>query len=592
MNMKHLKMYKWAVLLLLVIPLIYSSCKKEEEAEVIASFTFQVDAANFKMVKFTNTSQNYSTVSWNFGDGSTSTEVSPSHTFAAEGEFTVSMTATSEGGKTDTYAQKITIADPNVLLTRLVGETSKTWKLLRDASGGVFPLEVGPIDRSTIWWAVGNNNDELANRPCQLNDEWTFYRDGKMEFDAKGDFWREGSGIFDPSGTCGATTDMVGASGEDLSAWGNGTHSFRITPGTKNKITAIGKGAFIGFYKSATDIEVMKLTPMMQDSVTYNIVSLYDGTVDTLIVECEYKFEVGDAGPGGYWRYVLVHYDNPADEPPIPGNKPSVGFSIDVTGLTITCNNTTTGADSYVWEFGDGQTSTAQNPTHTYAGGGPYTVKLTATNTNGSASAQKAMFVTNDVLTDALLQGAGWKVIVNDMTVFVGPAMGDGSWWSVPKSALDGSSTGDGDWSCMANDEFIFSAGGVYEYKTNGSARNDGWWGDPHGCIDDAAIAASSGNGPAFGSGIHSYTFTPAGKGRAIIELTNGATGAAFIGFMKGYYGGENTSSANLPNGGNATNKYEVMGYAKNGAKEYLFVTVDISAGHDGSASWSAILER
>jgi PKD repeat protein len=155
MNMKHLKMYKWAVLLLLVIPLIYSSCKKEEEAEVIASFTFQVDAANFKMVKFTNTSQNFSTVSWNFGDGSTSVEVSPSHTFAAEGEFTVSMTATSEGGKTDTYAQKITIADPNVLLTRLVGETSKTWKLLRDVSGGVFPMEVGPIDRSTIWWAVG-----------------------------------------------------------------------------------------------------------------------------------------------------------------------------------------------------------------------------------------------------------------------------------------------------------------------------------------------------------------------------------------------------------------------------------------------------
>lgn len=591
--MKHLQKYTWAVLLLLVIPLIYSSCKKEEEAEVIASFTFKVDASNYKMVAFTNTSQNYSTVSWNFGDGGTSTEVSPSHTFATEGEFTVSMTATSSGGKTDTYATKVTIADPNVLLTRLVGETSKTWKLLRDASTGVYPMEVGPIDRSSIWWAVGFNNDELANRPCQLNDEWTFSRDGSMVFDAKGDFWREGSGIFDPSGTCGVTSDMVGASGEDLSAWGSGNHTFRITPGTTNKITAIGKGAFIGFYKSATDIEVMKLTPMMQDSVTYKIVTLTDGPVDTLIVECEYKFELADPAPGGYWRYVLVHYDDPSQEPPLPGNKPAIGFTLDITGLTITANNTTTGADSYLWDFGDGQTSTAQNPTHTYAGGGPYTVKLTATNTNGESTASKGLFVTVDVLTDAALQGAAWKVKVDNMTVFVGGAMGDGGWWSVPKAFLDGSTTGGDDWSCMANDEFIFSAGGVYEYKTNGSARNDGWWGDPHGCIDDAAIAASSGNGPAFGSGIHSYTFTPASGGnRAIIELTNGATGAAFIGFMKGFYGGENTSSANLPNGGNTTNKYEVMGYAKNGAKEYLFVTVDISADHNGSASWSSILER
>ncbi|GAB1405026.1 hypothetical protein MASR1M74_22050 [Lentimicrobium sp.] len=66
----------------------------------------------------------------------------------------------------------------------------------------------------------------------------------------------------------------------------------------------------------------------------------------------------------------------------------------------------------------------------------------------------------------------------------------------------------------------------------------------------------------------------------------------AFIGFYKGYYGGENTNGANPPNGGNLTNQYEVMGYANTGSKEYLFVTVDVSAAHDGSASWSVVLER
>ncbi len=591
--MKHLQKYTWAVLLLLVIPLIYSSCKKEEEAEVIASFTFQLDASDYKLVKFTNTSQNYSTVSWAFGDGTTSTEVSPEHTYTAEGDFNVSMTVTSSGGATDTYAQKITISDPNVMLTKLVGATSKSWKLLRDVSTGVFPLEVGPIDRSTIWWAVGNNNDELANRPCILNDEWTFNRDGSFTFAAGGNFWREGDGIFDPANTCGETTDMVGATGEDLSAWGDGSHHFRIDA-QQNKITAIGKGAYIGYYKTSTDCEVYELTPMMQDSVTYNIVSLYDGAVDTLVIEVEYKDKPADPAVLGYWRYVLVHYDDPSQEPPIPGNKPSVGFTVDVTGLTINCTNTTTGAVTYEWNFGDGATSTAANPTHTYAGGGPYSVSLTATNTNGSSTASKALFVTSDVLTEADLQGGAWKIIVDNLTIFVGGGMGDAGWWSVPKANLDGTMAGTADdWSCMADDEFIFSAGGVYEYKTSGSARNDGWWGDPHGCIDDAAIAASAGNGPAFGSGIHSYAFTPASGGnRAIIELTNGATGAAFIGFMKGFYGGENTSSANLPNGGITVNKYEVMGYAKNGAKEYLFVTCDISVDHNGSASWSTILQR
>ena len=56
----------------------------------------------------------------------------------------------------------------------------------------------------------------------------------------------------------------------------------------------------------------------MQDSVTYNLVKLYDGVVDTLIIEAEYRFELPDLVPSGYWRYVLVHYDNPADEPPMP----------------------------------------------------------------------------------------------------------------------------------------------------------------------------------------------------------------------------------------------------------------------------------
>ncbi|UCF81376.1 MAG: PKD domain-containing protein, partial [Acidobacteriota bacterium] len=44
---------------------------------------------------------------------------------------------------------------------------------------------------------------------------------------------------------------------------------------------------------------------------------------------------------------------------------------------TFTANNV--GGDTFLWNFGDGDTSTLQNPTHTYAGAGSYTVTLTVT---------------------------------------------------------------------------------------------------------------------------------------------------------------------------------------------------------------------
>lgn len=141
---KTLKISLALLLTVLLVP--FTSCKKDDpEPDVIASFTFKVDDNDFKKVTFTNESQNFSTVSWNFGDGTAlSTETSPVHTFAAVGEYTVTLTATSQKGTTtDVYTKKVTIADPNEMLTRLVGESSKTWKLLRDVSGGVFPLEVG-----------------------------------------------------------------------------------------------------------------------------------------------------------------------------------------------------------------------------------------------------------------------------------------------------------------------------------------------------------------------------------------------------------------------------------------------------------------
>lgn len=577
--MKKLVQNAW-VLSLLFMAITMVSCDKDK-LEVISGFSYQVDATDFKKVTFTNAAQNYTAVSWDFGDGNTSTELNPVHIYATTGAFTVKLTATGAEG-TDVSSQVVTITDPNAELTKLVGDASKKWKLLRVVNANRWPLEVGPIAKDQVWWGLGRDNDDIAGRPCIMNDEWIFGRDMSMQYKTNGDFWAEG-GVFEPANLCAASTpaNMTGPGGTDLSAFGDGTHTFVLTNGTKPTLEVKGLGAFIGLPKIGTDSEVS----VPQQSVVFDIIKLHDGAVDTLILESDYKWDPANVTDNAYWKITLVSYDDPNDEPAV------AGFKAEVAGKTATFTNTSFEGTSYFWNFGDGATSTETSPSHTYAAGGIYTVTLTVTKGNATTSAEKQITVSGD-MTAADLIGGAWKVRNAANSIFVGPGLGDPSWWQVPANFLDGSSTGGDDWSCMTNDEFIFSANGVYEYKTNGDARNDGYMGSPNGCWSDAQVAAS-GNGAAFGSAVHSFTFTPAsGSDRPVITLTNGATGAAFIGFYKGYYGGENSNAANAPNGGATTNRYEVISYVNAGGLETLTISVDISGAHDGSAAWSVVLVR
>jgi hypothetical protein len=59
----------------------------------------------------------------------------------------------------------------------------------------------------------------------------------------------------------------------------------------------------------------------------------------------------------------------------INANKPIANFNYTGSG-TINFNSTSTNSLTYFWDFGDGNTSTAQNPSNTYATNGNYTVQL------------------------------------------------------------------------------------------------------------------------------------------------------------------------------------------------------------------------
>ncbi len=69
------------------------------------------------------------------------------------------------------------------------------------------------------------------------------------------------------------------------------------------------------------------------------------------------------------------------------------------TAGKVTFTNTSEGATSYAWDFGDGNTSKDENPAHTYAKNDTYTVKLTATNAGGSDNTMKEVTITNTGIT-------------------------------------------------------------------------------------------------------------------------------------------------------------------------------------------------
>ncbi|MEI6669475.1 MAG: PKD domain-containing protein [Acidobacteriota bacterium] len=64
------------------------------------------------------------------------------------------------------------------------------------------------------------------------------------------------------------------------------------------------------------------------------------------------------------------------------------------TDQTVQFTDTSTGSPtSWVWTFGDGWTSTVQNPTHAYSSASTFSVTLTATNATGSGSATNTVGV-------------------------------------------------------------------------------------------------------------------------------------------------------------------------------------------------------
>jgi PKD repeat protein len=97
---------------------------------------------------------------------------------------------------------------------------------------------------------------------------------------------------------------------------------------------------------------------------------------------------------------------------PLSGNAP----------LTVRFTDASTNAPmSWSWTFGDGGTSTAQNPEHIYSTAGTYTISLTATNGFGSDTSTKTGYVTvttggSSTFPDATTTGVPAGTVLTDYT--------------------------------------------------------------------------------------------------------------------------------------------------------------------------------
>jgi len=326
----------WRLMVLMAaLPLFaLTSCDPEEEIlDPVASFQYEVNSDNFLEVTFTNYSQNAVSYSWDFGDGESSTEESPTHAYADTGSYTVMLTASNEAGTTSTYDQTIEIVDPNDAYKKLTGETSKTWKLYREG----VSMSFGPNAEDPASWWAGLEND--GSRPCLYYQEFTFYFDGTYEFNDNGKFWGE-YGVFDGTDNFEVCFDatvenMVNKDGVDVSAWLSGTHSFTYDP-SAGKVTLNGEGAWIGIPKLGTDAE----TTVPISTVTFDVdITEYTG-YDLMTV----AFDWGEAG---YWKIVYVNYSDPSLEPDVVEEKEAYGE--DLPDLTPTeMYNTFASSDDFV----------------------------------------------------------------------------------------------------------------------------------------------------------------------------------------------------------------------------------------------------
>lgn len=143
---------KVSILVILSVVMITLSCNKNNNGNVskkpVAKFTiFGYENVTPSTISFINTSSNATSYEWNFGDGSTSTEFNPTHTYTFAGSFLLKLKVTGPEG-TDLVCKLVAIesAPPS---------NKSAFSYFQDKCDGT-PVAmafktINPLSTNTVW---------------------------------------------------------------------------------------------------------------------------------------------------------------------------------------------------------------------------------------------------------------------------------------------------------------------------------------------------------------------------------------------------------------------------------------------------------
>lgn len=290
---------------------------------------------------------------WTFGDGGTSTAANPSHTYTTIGSYTVSVQLTNSGGCVNT------ITLPNLID---IGTLDASFTI--DSPQGCTPLTVTFTNTTTTIEPI-------------VSYQWTF-GDGGTSTQANPQHTYTGTGSFVPQlivQTASGCRDTFVYNGF-INVGQTLQPGFVATPliqcvnqpiNFSNTVT--GAGAQTLFLWEFGDGQTSALAnPVHQ----YSDTGVYTISLTVINQGCASDTERVD--------YILIV---------VP--KADFYFEFDCTNpTTVAFHDTSQGADTWFWDFGDGTTSTLQNPVHTFPAQDSYVITLTVSNfTTGCVDSSK-----------------------------------------------------------------------------------------------------------------------------------------------------------------------------------------------------------
>ena len=410
----------------------------------LASFTSSSPDQLGQVTSFSNTSTGSNlSYDWNFGDGNSSTEPSPIHTYGLTGTYTVTLTA-SNSADTDSTSALVTITD----VPPLASFTSSS------------PDEVGQVTTFTNTstgtnlsydWNFGDGNSSTVENPTHTygltgtytvtltasNSAATSIKTATVTIDDVPPLASFTSSSPDELGQVTSFTNN--STGSNLTyEWDfgdgnsstveNPTHTYGLTGTYTVTLTASNSAATSIKTATATitDVPPDPISDLLASSDSPTQVGGVTGLSATISAgdDVSYLWDFGDGSPldssganvshtytqvgtfiAGVFASNSVSTASATTTVTITDVPPLAGFtssSPDELGQETTFNNTSSGTNlSYLWDFGDGNGSTEPNPTHTYNQIGTYSVMLTVSNSAGSNSTS-AQVTIDDVPPDPI----------------------------------------------------------------------------------------------------------------------------------------------------------------------------------------------